>query len=283
MDNLIRYIPLDKSWIIRMGILDLINNHSDTINFLKNQDKLSDDLQALLQALIDWNSKQKIYVGESGTLYRFLQFASWKLNLGKKFILKGTLQKRKIFNNPEIVNWKLKDLLNLDNKTSQWASAAVLLRNKEKIINPPFKLKLTYEAVRHWKEKRAKKECWILRYDKTILAQAEAYLNLLKTGKINFIPKQAEDYCFARAFNLITKEEGERKWLSLRSHESDRIEEMEKSLDNYKNNKEIESKDHRVIQAIVMSSKAENKEVKIKFCQAVNKSWPQFWDFLKYI
>ena len=263
-----------------MGILDLLNNYQDTIIFLKKQDKLSGDLQALLKALEDWNLNQEIDAGESGTLYRFLQFASWKLNLGKKFILRETLQKRKISNNPEIVNWKLQDLLNLDNHTSQWASASVLLGNKEKIKNPPFKLKLTYEAVRHWKEKRAKKECWILRYDKTILAQAEAYLNLVKTAKINFIPKQAEDYCFARAFNLITKEEGEKRWPSLRGHESNRIIEMEKAINDYKNNKEIESKDHRVIQAIVMLSKLENKEVKIKYPQSVNKSWPQFWDFI---
>ena len=60
-----KYIPLDKSWIIRMGILDLINSYPDTLNFLKKQEKLSDDLQALLQALIDWNSKKEINVGES--------------------------------------------------------------------------------------------------------------------------------------------------------------------------------------------------------------------------
>lgn len=236
-----------------------------------------------MQALIDWNSKQEINVGESGTLYRFLQFAIWKLNLDKKLIKQGTLKKRKISNNPDIVNWKLNDLLNLDNKTSQWASASVLLGNQEKIENPPFKLKLTYEAVKHWKEQRANKECWIPRYDKTILNQVKAYLELKKTGKTNFKPEQAEDYCFARAIGLIKKQEAEKTWPSLRSHESNRIEEIEKTLENYKQGREIQSQDHRVIQAIAMLAKLEKKQVKIKFPQAVNKSWPQFWDFLKYI
>lgn len=275
-----KYIPLDKSWIIRMGILDLLNGYPDTINLLKKREKLNDDLKSLLRALIDWNSKQEIDVGESGTLYRFLQFASWKLGLNKKFILRGTLKDRKISNNTEIINWKLQDLLNLDNKTSQWASASVLLGNQEKIENPPFKLQLTYEAVKHWKEQRAKGECWIPRYDKTILTQAKAYIKLIKTGKTGFKPEQAEDYCFSRAFNLIIKEEAEKRWLSLRGHESDRIIEMEKALDNYKTNKEIDSKDHRVIQAIAMLSKVEHKQVKIKYPWAVNKSWPQFWDFI---
>ena len=34
----------------------------------------------------------------------------------------------------------------------------------------------------------------------------------------------------ARAFGFISKEEGEEKWPSLRGHESDRIEEMEKEM-----------------------------------------------------
>lgn len=32
-----------------------------------------------------------------------------------------------------------------------------------------------------------------------------------------------EDYCFARAFNFITKDEGEQQWPQLHNHESDRL------------------------------------------------------------
>jgi len=268
------YIPLDKSWMIRMGVLDLVNNYKDSINYLeKNPEELNGDLKSLYQASLQWMSGEPITVGESGTLYRFLKFASWKLGLNKEFILHGTLKDRKICNNPEIVNWPIKKLLTLDNGTSQWASASVLLGNEEKIQNSPFKLQVSYDAVEHWKFARARGECWKPRYDETILAQAKAYLEFLENGKMNFKPQQAEDYCFARAFNLITAEEGEAWWPSLRGHESDRIIEMEQAL----NQDEVTSKDHRVIQAVAM---LKGKNVKIKYPESVNKSWPQFWKFI---
>ncbi len=225
-------------------------------------------------------SDEPVDVGESGTLYRFLKFASWKKELNKKFILHGSLKKRKICDNPEIVSYPLKELLKLDNRTSQWASAAVLLGSEERVDNPPYKLKLTYEAVEHWQQQRDKARCWELRYDETILRQAEAFLELLNTGKTEFIPKQAEDYCFARTLGIVTKEEGESRWPSLRSHESDRILEMEGALDNADHGVEITSKDHRVVQAVAMHRKAKGKEIKVKYPLSVNKSWPQFWKFL---
>ncbi|MBW2965828.1 hypothetical protein KY342_01850, partial [Candidatus Woesearchaeota archaeon] len=74
------FIPLDKSWIIRMGILDLLDKNEYTIKFLKERfDESSDDLKALYNSSIDWRECKLIRIGESGTLYRFLRFASWKL------------------------------------------------------------------------------------------------------------------------------------------------------------------------------------------------------------
>lgn len=277
------YIPLDKSWIIRMGILDLLYGYNDTIRFLERQKQLSNDLKALYQALIVWKYKKPIDVGESGTLYRFLKFVNWKLGLNKKFILRGSLLKRKICDNSKIINYSLEKLLKIDNGTSQWASASVLLGNKEKIINQPFKLKLTYEAVRHWKWQRKKNKCWEPRYDETILRQAIAFLKLIKKRKVSFVIKQSEDYCFARAFGFISKVEGESRWPSLRGHESDRIEEMEKMLKCINEKKEINSKDHRVVQAIAMYQKKKNIDIKVKYPNVVNKSWPQFWQFLNDI
>jgi len=274
------YIPLDKSWIIRMGVLDILNGYDDTIRFLEKQDQLSDDLQALYRSSIAWKSGEPIDVGESATLYRFLRFASWKLWLNKKFILCGTLTKRKICDNPEIIHYSLDELLKLDNGTSQWASASVLCGNEERINNPPYKLKLTYEAVSHWKQQRANNQCWIPRYDETILKQAITFLKLLKGKEATFVPEQAEDYCFARAFGFITKEEGESHWSSLHNQESDRIEEMEIVLYAAEKGVEIDSKDHRVVQAVAMFQKLKDKDIKVKYPKVVNKSWPQFWKFL---
>jgi len=274
------YIPLDKSWIIRIGVLDILNGYDDIFRFLKQQKQLSDDIKALHKALIAWKFNEPIYVGESATLYRFLRFASWKLVLDKKFIKQGTLTKREICDNPEIINYSLDKLLDLDKKTSQWASASVICGNEEIINRSPYKLELTYEAVSHWKQKRSNNKCWIPRYDETILNQAIAFLRLLKKEKIIFVPEQPEDYCFARAFEFLTKGEGESRWPSLYGHESNRIEEMEKTLNDVNKGFEIESKDHRVVQAIVMLQKVRDKDIKVKYPEAVNKSWPQFWKFL---
>lgn len=275
-----KYIPLDKSWIIRMGVLDIINGYDDINKFLDKQNVLGDDLMALRRASKDWNTNKAINVGESGTLYRLLQFASWKLNLNKKFIFKGTLKLRKVQNSRSIINLPLNKLIILDGGTSQWASAAVLLGNKEKINNPPFKLKLTYEAIRHWNRQRAKHLSWKPKLDQTILDQAITFLKLLNNKKTKFVPKQAEDYCFARVFNFITKTEGEKKWPNLRNHESDRIVEMANVIKNAKLGKTITSKDHRVVQAIVMWGKVNKNSIRIKYPSAVNKSWPNFLDFI---
>jgi len=263
-----------------MGILDLINGYSDIALFLEKQKDLNDDLMALKKVCDNWEKNTTIDVGESGTLYRFLQFASWKLGLNKEFITHGTLKKRDTTDNSDIINYSLTDLLELDNQTSQWASASILLGNKERISNPPYKLGLTYEAVAHWKQPRTKGKSWQPRYDDTILNQALTFLRLLKKESVTFVPEQAEDYCFARAFNFINAKQGELLWPSLKGHESNRIVEMEEMLTHYRNKKQITSRDHRVVQAIAMKGVAENIKVNFKYPESVNKTWPQFWDFL---
>lgn len=264
-----------------MGILDLLHGKNDTLSFLKKERGLSDDLQALLRAIAGWHADSPVDVSESGTLYRFLQFISWKQKLNKQFVLRGTLESRPITKNPEIVNYSLCDLLALDNHTSQWASAAVLCGATEKVQDPPFKLRLTYEAVAHWNECQAKGTSWKPRYDETILRQATTFLELLRSGTTSFTPLQAEDYCFARVFDFIDQEEGEKRWPSLRTHESDRIQAMEEALAAANHNEPIVSKDHRVIQAIGMYGVKNKLHTRILHPESVNKSWPQFWRFLK--
>lgn len=275
------YVPLDKSWTIRMGVLDLFNGYDDTVHFLEQEALLSDDLKALYGAVLSWDGNGPIDVGESGTLYRFLKFASWKLGAGKKFIRRGSLRKRKICNDPAIVGYSQEKLLELDSRTSQWASAAVLTGDKKRLGNPPYKLRLTYEAVSHWKGQRRGGRSWVPRYDETILAQAVTYLDLLNGRSVKFVPHQAEDYCFARAFGFVTKEEGKSRWPSLCGHESNRIREMERMLHDVGRGVGINSRDHRVVQAIAMRQKVERKDAKIKYPRCVSKSWPQFWKFLE--
>ncbi|MBI4128888.1 MAG: hypothetical protein HY460_02445, partial [Parcubacteria group bacterium] len=208
---------------------------------------------------------------------------AWKHHLSKKFILRGTLCRRPITHDSRIVSFSLAQLLKLDHQTSQWASAAVLCGNAENVERPPAKLRLTYEAVRHWKERRARGKTWMLRKDETIGRQAETFLALYSGKEVAFEPKHSEDYCFARAFSWTTSEEGKRRWPSLAGHESDRIEEMEKALLCASQGQHVSSKDHRVIQAVAMRSAYERKETVFDHPRVVNKSWPQFWGFLKFV
>ncbi len=277
-----KLIPLDKSWIIRMGVLDLLYGHPDIALFLNTQTDLSDDLLALKRACNTWYTNNPTNVGESATLYRFLQFASWKLNLNKSFIIEGTLKERKLNQDSSIINLSQQKLLNLpDEPTSQWASAAVLLGDKIRLVNAPHKLNLTYDAVDHWHNQSQQGKHWEVREDTTIRAQAQTFLTIFRGKPADFIPLQAEDYCFSRTFNYISKEDGLLQWPTLSGHESNRFEEMEKVMVSAKNGQEIISKDHRVIQAIVMWGLINKTPIQIVHPNAVSKSWPQFWKFIE--
>jgi len=280
-----KYIPLDKYWMIRMGFLDIVNGKEDgIIEVLSREEKknLNGDVTALLNVAENWKSKKEINVGESGTLFRYLQFAIWKLKLDKKLIKSGTLSKREICNDSKIVNWPLAKLLELDKGTSQWASVSILLGNKEILDNSPYFLNVTYEAVKHWKERRNSGLIYDIKHDEILERQAGAFLELLEKKKTSFRASNPDDYCFARAFNLINKEEGAKRFPAIQGHESNRLDEMEKCLKQFENGELVETNDHRVVQAVAMLGLIKSKKTKFSNKECVAKSWPQFWDFLKF-
>lgn len=275
------YIPWDKSWIIRMGILDLVHGRSQIASFLSDEHAhLSDDLLALDRAITSWHAGKPIDVGESGTLYRLLQFTAWKQGLEKKFVTSGTLQDRPISSDPSIAHMPQEILLSLDNHTSQWASAAALNGDPLRIARPPFKLALTYLALEHWRAQTRAGNDWLPRRDETIQKQVEAYSRALHGEALDFVPEQAEDYCFARAFDIMTSEEGKKRWPALVGHETNRITEMETQLEYMKSGSKITSHDHRVVQAIAMLGNVRGQELSFSNPGCVRKSWPQFWEFL---
>ncbi len=276
-----KYIPLDKSWIIRMGILDLIHGYEDIISFLDAQPVLSDDLSALRHACSVWRSHQPIRVWESGTLYRFLLFVSWRLQLQKEFILEGTLKWRLITQDSSIIYLSQQQLLELPREpTTQWASAKALLGDQCRLESPPYKLQVTYQAIDHWHTQRAKGETWEGREDDTIRNQAETFLKLYRSESASFEATQAEDYCFARIFNFITQLEGKLLWPNLAIHETNRLEEMERIIDRIFSTGIVDSLDHRVIQAAVMWGLVHKVNIRVDNPSAVAKSWPEFWDFI---
>jgi len=277
-----KLIPLSKYWSMRLGFLDIINNTKYFIPLIDGRDDIGDDLKAMIRISHEWNEKKEINVGEGGALLRLLQFASWKFGLNKTFVREKTLKDREICNNPDIVNWKLPELLKLDNCTPQWASAAILTGNNEEIPDDYF-LKMSKEALAHYSKIKETGGFCEVRYDETIMKQAIAFIELLKNGKMDFLPAQQDDYCFARAFNLIDREEGERRWHELKGHESNRLDEMEKQLENIENEYKIDSHDHRVIQAIAMLAFSCDEKISFAHPECVSKSWPQFWKFMDFV
>jgi hypothetical protein len=261
----IRFAPLDKSYYIRLGVLDLLTGKSDTREFLAAQANLSTDLYSVLH--IDMRRT------ESATLFRFMTFAAWKF--GRKDLFMGkveTLGHREICNDPSIVNLSQEDLLKLDNGTSQWASAAAICGDPRRIDSVPPKLRLTYDVIDDWRKGLREPH----RQDATTLAQMKAYTHFIETGQRVFAPAHSEDYCFARAFGLIDPNEAELRWPSLKGHESNRIKEMEKAIRQVKTGKIVFSDDHRVVQALAM-----RYPINVKFSNpgCVSKSWPRFWEF----
>jgi len=274
-------IPLSKYWSMRLGFLDILNNTSYFIPLIENhKDIMGDDLKVLIRISKEWTTSNTHNMGEAGALFRLLQFTSWKFNLTKLFFKEKTLSDRDICNNPKIVTWPLTKLVTLDNNTPQWASASILTGNKEKVPDDYF-LNLSKEALDHYNQVKSINSICEVRLDETILLQAQAFINLLK-GKSNFQPKHQDDYCFARAFNLISKKAGEKRWPDLKGHESNRLEEMEKQLSNFSNGAVIDSSDHRVVQSIALLGLLKKQKLSFSFPDCVSKSWPQFGEFLNF-
>jgi hypothetical protein len=292
------FILLDKSWIIRMGIQDLFRGYSDIVDFLKNQKDLGGDLEALGRVARDWNGKGPLNVGESGTIYRFVRFYLWQDESARELITEGTLTKRakeKICDNSDLVHWSSERLGKLDEGTTQWQTMAYLLRDRIKVNNPKYKLQVTYDAVEHWENARAHGEVWQPRKDPTLFNQAMVFLKKLNKLPLEWIPEQAEDYCFARAFgyadeNSLNSPEGKRMFESVRGHEVQRVNDMNELLQQIRTGERISSKDHRGVQSAAMLIKTLeptliSESIRIRFDNpsCVSKTMPKFWDFMKYV
>lgn len=286
------HLPLfDKSWVIRLGLLDALAGNSRMIDFLETaaeERNIGEDLEALVRVSKQWQTGEPLEVGESGTIYRFFQFAAWLEQdqspeaPERAFIKSGSLAERTIADNPDIIHWTIPELLTLDGETTQWASVAALLRNEPGIYtySDEPKYQLSLEAKRHWYLARINGEPWEARADETIERQASAYYQALKHAVCDFTPLQAEDYCFARAYGRMTAKEAEARWPKLHHHESDRIVAMERAMEQaakQRSKELIDVNDHRVVQAIAMRFGLPKERFKYPDCVA--KSWPSFWEF----
>lgn len=278
-EEISRYIPLDKSWEIRRIVLGVVNRTLDwdELKRLNQQPKISNDLMALYRCAASLIlGESDLHVGESGTLYRILRYLTWKGGMEVQFIKEWSLAWRNICTDPNIVNWTQSQLLTLDNGTSQWATAAALSGDTERLEHPPYKLQVTYDAIRE-------ASLWNItqKRDITIAQQVRAFLEWKRTSEIIFSGEQAEDYCFMRAFEIMGKEDGWKKWPALATHESNRLDWFEEQIRLAETWQQITVNDHRPVAALAMRYNLWRE--RFLHPDAVNKSWPQFWDFIHHI
>lgn len=270
-------LPLSKSWAIRMIFMDMLygaKTEYKVIQHFEKEDKkyLADDVRAALRCAKNYIKGRRVFnVGDSGTVCRFLIY----LLDGKRYkIIKGRqLAKRKMNAPKNISKLPLSELLKLG--TSQFASAAILKGvNMKSDADLPLKCILTIEAKITYFQNDGK---WVPRIDEIFMRQIKHFLFAEKiTNPI------AEDYCYLRAFNRITREEGRRRWPELANHECDRLKVMEEVCVDF--NRHIRAPDdHRVVMAVAMRQKSLGLPIRVSHKKCVAKSWPRFWDWIKNV
>lgn len=291
-----KYIPLDKSFIIRVVLLDLTRGYrEDSVRFFKNNKMpLSDDIITVGGIVRDWPAWKfwKDFDGrDSASATRHLQFYLWQTGSRRKIRKNEGLQKRNLTNNPDIVNWPIKELMKLEYGTSQWASAAALFRDKEKVLEEmrdveevPFKLDLTVHTRNYWEGNEASGWGWEPRLDMTIARQMKAYVEFLKYGGAHFKCRQSEDVPFAAILCDYDLEKAKDEYPSLKGHESDRIPEIRKTIKQLEQGLCVDSKDHRIISAAAMRQSLYGKSISVKYPEYISKAWPveQFLGFMNY-
>ncbi len=154
-----RFVPLDKCWTLRLGVLDMLNGKSDQIAHeiaswanLRGQKSISKDIRALLACARNWTDQSMpVQVADCRTLYCYLKYASWKADDQRMFMLSDPLLFRSPNADPKVLTWKQQKLLTLEGGSSQWASAAILSGSEARLLRPPPPLKLTYHAQIVWK------------------------------------------------------------------------------------------------------------------------------------
>jgi hypothetical protein len=278
-----KFLPPDKSEAMRFGLLDIIHGSKRVESVLKTPD-MPEDLIALRRCAMAWRRGEVLDVGESGTLLRFLRFLVWKRGERRGFSMRGTLVDRPITDDPAIVSLSQRELLKLDDETTQWASAAALCGDPERLPDAPFKLLLTYDTIDRWRQIREQGQGrWELRTDETIARQAEVFVRaLVDRDRRPFAPRQAEDFCFAYAFGYMDVDQARALWPNLKGHESNRLLEMPIALAQMRAGDPITSRDHRVVQAVAMRAAYDGPPPNFVHAECVGKSWPLFWNFMSY-
>jgi len=290
MRDLLYFTPPDKSKANRRLFLDAMNRKDDTIKvvgrMIAKREQLGKDIVAGYLSAGNWNSGEPMNVLESGSVYRYYRFAAWKLGQDRKFVKTGTLVDRKICDDPNIVNYSLKELGKVDKRTSQWQSAAAMMGNIEYLENPPYKFQVTKQVIKDWtlhqnaQEKFGRKIRWDLEKDDTILELEKSFLNMIRTGNFVMEPRDSERFCYLNILGDMTPEEGKKRWSSLEGHEENRIIESEKAKRQVIAGERPTSMDHRIQQACGLLQIYRGQKLDVNM-RVIDKTWELYDGYAK--
>lgn len=255
---------------------------------------LSQDHHSMRSAAHTYRSGLPIDTGESGTVYRKMKMLCWSRREDRVFVQRDTALKRSFTDDPHIFHLAYNQLLQLDGGTSQYASAAFLLRPYQPLMYPEdgalqrdlttnelhYKFKVAIDAKLHWLLARSSGKSWQSRQDPTIIAQAtaiERWAHNGYRGPLNFKPEQAEDTLLAMAFGILTPDLVARLYPQVANHESNRLIALEEALAEYLCGQKISTGDHRVVTALALRYGL--SEQAFTNPRSVEKAWPLFWRF----
>lgn len=275
-------LPWDKSLIIRFAFLDLIHGvPGRSIDWLEEHyDELGDDLRALLRTLKQYLAGEDLDVGESGTLLRFWRYFLWMRGEKQIIIIRGTLKPRTVSNDPDLINWTVDELSEHPEKTSQWASIAILFGKRGTKRKPDPHISLSYRARNEWEQATERGDMWPARQDEIITECIESYVGYKQTGVMELRLNNSEKGCQGVAFGLISWREMKRRWPKSVNHESNRPKAMRRALRRKRLRKvfrwiKIKSDDHRVVMAMALLG-VPYEAFSNPMC--VSKTFPLFWE-----
>lgn len=229
--------------------------------------------------------------GDSRTLLIMLRMLLWSTKTTRKVCLSPMQVARQVEDDPEIATWTLEKMLTLSNGTTQFASAAILLQNRkpdeiEALIRllPPEKrpmIQLTKTIKTAWLKNHTQNNPFSLEQlepEAVLQRQARHYYSEQMSGtKIPYHATHSEEAIYAVLHGDMLLEEAAARFPMLRSHETDRIAEIEKVLCG----DVVDSIDHRIVQAALLTNTVAHWTSRSE--KAVRKTWPDFFEFLQAV
>ncbi len=297
-----RLLPLATLWsksnVIRLIVGGVPFGSTSVRDQLEagNYNILGDDIKAAVEVghQLSDETRPSINPGDSRTLrieaefLDMLQYSEDPKLRPRKFVL-SPMQKRRYTPVPkDLPRWALEDMLFLEDGTTQWASAAILLQDRfdeaRELIpdirpNKRLMLEKSKSARARILGARALGKAVLLDerdYDMTFLRQDQAFYTSVVTGEaIRFEPLHSEDVYDAIFTGTITPKQAVKLFPQITRHEVNRYEEAIRLL-NGDRKRPLNTEDHRAAMAAIKYlgyTKWTKTTVK-----AINKTRPQFFE-----